>query len=392
MAPGGAPFHGGLRLMKIRAALAALVCVLVSASAAQAKVISIGEYRPSASTLTQLRSDWVDQLRAKYGNHTWAPMKFDLGDKDLKLMGLPSKKVLTSHRYKVPTAVVGGKLVPLAKLDQYLAAKQRGKKPPSGGGSTTAADGPSLVSFGGTGFFGVRPGAWLLTITDAEVGWCSAAHVYGTAISTAGHCGKTGDISTVIGVVGNKTFVGAPIPVLIDFGRYSSSTGDAGIGKDWALISVDSTWQNLMTPTMAFWGGPIGLYTHVGQLVSGDLTRGDVSVNPDPTAVQQVLHYGHGAGIGAGGTPRSGTSIANFADRFVFFGAITPGDSGSGSNVLTGDAVGDEREALGINTHIYVDSSLKTGGGYLAGTRATKVGTPTNGQLLPYPAPVPILP
>src|SRR3954465_15179179 len=141
--------------MKIRAALAALVCVLVSASAAQAKVISIGEYKPSASTLTQLRSDWVDQLQAKYGEHTWAPMKFDLGDKDLKLMGLPSKKVLTSHRYAVPTAVVGGKLVPLAKLDQYLAAKQRGKKPPSGGGST-AADGPSLVSFAGTGFFGIR--------------------------------------------------------------------------------------------------------------------------------------------------------------------------------------------------------------------------------------------
>ena len=56
------------------------------------------------------------------------------------------------------------------------------------------------------------------------------------------------------------------------------------------------------------------------------------------------------------------------------------------------DGLGDEREALGINTHIYVDASLKTGVGYLAGTRATLVGTPTNGQLLPYPAPVPILP
>ena len=123
-----------------------------------------------------------------------------------------------------------------------------------------------------------------------------------------------------------------------------------------------------------------------------DLTKGHISANPDPVAVQQILHYGHGAGIGAGGTPRSGTGIAFFSDRFVFFGAITPGDSGSGSNVLTGDNVGDEREALGINTHIYVDASLRTGVGYLAGTRATKVGTPANGQLLPYPAPVPILP
>src|SRR3954463_5503432 len=159
--------------MKVRAAVAAVVFMLVFASAAQAKVISIGEYKLSASTLNQLRGDWVSQLQGKYGNHTWAPAKFDLGDRELKLMGLPSKKVLTSHRYRTPTAVVGGKLVPLPKLDQYLAAKQRGKKPPSGGGGSTAADGPSVVSFAGTGFFGIRPGAWLLTITDAEGGWGS---------------------------------------------------------------------------------------------------------------------------------------------------------------------------------------------------------------------------
>jgi hypothetical protein len=106
-----------------RAALAALALLLLSASAAQARVISIGELKLSNAKLNQLRSDWVDQLTAKYGTHTWAPMKFDLGDRDLKLMGLPSKKVLTSHRYRTPTAVVGGKLVPLPKLDQYLAAK-----------------------------------------------------------------------------------------------------------------------------------------------------------------------------------------------------------------------------------------------------------------------------
>src|SRR3954468_23530066 len=287
--------------MKVRAAVAAVVSMLVFASAAQARVISIGEYKLSPSALTQLRSDWVDQLQTKYGNHTWAPMKFDLGDRELKLMGLPSKKVLTSHRYATPTAVVGGKLVPLAELDAYLAARQKA------GGSTTA-EGPSVISFAGTGFFGIRPGAWLLTVTPDEVGWCSMAHVYGSpgadSVSTAGHCGKTGDWGTVIGVVGNKTFEGAPIPVLIDFGKYTKSTGDAGIGRDWALIGVNSTWQNLVTPTMAFWGGPIGLFTHVGQVVSGDLTKGSISTNPDPGAVQQILHYGHGPDIGAGGTPR----------------------------------------------------------------------------------------
>jgi hypothetical protein len=107
--------------------------------------------------------------------------------------------------------------------------------------------------------------------------------------------------------------------------------------------------------------------------------------------VQQIVHYGHGLGLGPGGTPRSGTAIAWQPDHFSFFGAISPGDSGSGSNALTGDTVGANRQAAGINTHIYVDASLRTGVGTMAGTRATLVpGTLANGQLLPYPAPTPV--
>jgi hypothetical protein len=180
--------------------------------------------------------------------------------------------------------------------------------------------------------------------------------------------------------------------VLLDFGTYAASTGDAGIGKDWALISVFPQDQALVSPTMAFWGGPRGMFTSVGETVSVNLSgnQPQISTNPNPALVQQILHYGHGAGVGAGGTPRSGTSISWQADHFSFFGAITPGDSGSGSNTLLGDAPGDEREAAGINTHIYVDPSLKLGLGYLAGTRATQVrATLANGQLIPYPVPLP---
>jgi len=174
--------------------------------------------------------------------------------------------------------------------------------------------------------------------------------------------------------------------VLVDFGTYSRSTGDAGIGKDWALISVYPEDQAQVTPTMAFWGGPIGMFTTNGEVLDAN---GNIDANP--TLVQQIVHYGHGAGIGAGGTPRSGTAISWQSDNFSFFGAITPGDSGSGSNTVGGDAIGDEREAAGINTHIYVDTSLRTGVGYLAGTRATLVGaTLANGQLIPYPIPTPI--
>jgi hypothetical protein len=369
----------------------AALSLLFGASAAQARVIHIGEYKLSQSRMDQLQRNWVNQIYAHHSLGTWAPMKMTLTDRDLALMGLPPRRVLAAHHYRTPTAVYpNGRMVRLG-----AGARSGSKGKPKPGGSSTAAAGPSVASFAGTGFFGIRPGAWLLFITPDEIGWCSAAHVYGSPgayqISTAGHCGKTGQTATVIGAVGNHSEFGAQVPVLIDFGKFTSSTGDAGIGKDWALIGVDSTWQNLVTPTMAFWGGPIGMYRATGEVVSANTVQGSVSLNPNPTLVQQIVHYGHGAGIGAGGTPRSGTAINWRSTYFTAFGAITPGDSGSGSNTLTGDAVGANRQAAGINTHIYVDGSLRTGLGTFAGTRATLVrATLANGQLVPYPIPTPI--
>jgi hypothetical protein len=371
-----------------RGAMTALLLFLLAfaaATSAEARTVKVGEFKLSAKRMKALRTDWVNRIQAHYPKGSWAPMKFNLSNRDLRLMGLPSKRVLLSHHYRTPTAAYSnGKLV-------RLGARKR----PSGSASAAAA--PGLVTFAGTGFFGIRPGAWLLFINEQQgsVGWCSAAHVYGSPgayqISTAGHCGNAGDTVTMIGALSDKTFLGAPVPVLMDIGTFSSSTGDAGIGKDWALISVASQYQNLVTPTMAFWGGPIGMYTATGEVVGLDTTTGNVSVNPNPTLVQQIVHYGHGAGVGAGGTPRSGTAINWRPTYFTFFGVITPGDSGSGSNTLTGDTVGANREAAGINTHIYVDGSMKTGLGLMAGTRATLVnGTLANGQILPYPAPTPV--
>jgi hypothetical protein len=351
--------------MRPRAAFALAVLLLVVApAAAQASTTQVGEWKLPDARMAQLQQRWADRLLAQYPQGTWAPMRFELNDEDLALMGLPPKRVLLAQRYSKPTVVE-----PSGKL--------------------TALE-PGLVSFAGAGFFGIRPGAFVLLMNGGSIGWCSLAHVYGSSISTAGHCGNPGDTATVIGAVGNKTVNGLPVPVLIDFGRFSSSTGDGGIGNDWALISVDAQWRSLLTPTMAFWGGPIGTYTSTGEVVAADTTSGEVSVTPNPTLVQQVVHYGHGAGLGAGGTPRSGSAINWRSNYFTAFGAISPGDSGSGSNTLTGDAVGDNREAAGINTHIYVDGSLRTGLGTFAGTRATRVGSVTNGQILPYPAPLPV--
>ena len=379
-----------LRRVTLAVVAVSVVVLAAAGGAAQARTIRISEFRLPSAKLDTLRDRFVDRILARYPAHTWAPMKYTLTDRDLRLMGLPPKRVLLAHRYPVPTAVY-----PNGKMVRLGAKKQARKGKPGGGsGSGSPSAGPGLVTYAGAGFFGIRPGAWLLTVTNNEIGWGSMAHVYGAPgsyqISTAGHCGKAGDIATMIGAVGNHQVAGATVPVLLDFGTYSRSTGDAGIGKDWALISIASQYQNLVTPTMAFWGGPIGMYTSTGDVIGGDLNHGCCTINPNPTLVQQIVHYGHGAGIGAGGTPRSGTAITWKTDHFSFFGAITPGDSGSGSNTLTGDALGDNREAAGINTHIYVDSSLATGLGTMAGTRATQVqATLANGQLIPYPAPVP---
>ena len=349
------------------AALASTGLVAGPAAAADAtsKRLTVGEFKLPAGKLDTLRDRWVERTLSKYPSGTWAPLKFELTNKDLKLMGLPSKKVLTSRRYAKPTV-----------FDRK-----------TGRASTVE---PGLLSFAGTGYFGIRPGAWLLFISGNSIGWCSAAHVYGSPgsydISTAGHCGKAGDIATVVGVVGNRN------PVLIDFGKIARST-DGGLGKDHAMIDIAPQWQNLVTPTMAFWGGPIGVFTKTGDVASLNVSgNGSISpsVNPDPFLAQQILHYGHGTGIGAGGTPRSGTAISWRATQFMFFGLLTPGDSGSASNTLTGDSVGAVHEAAGINTHIYVDPLMRQGMGIMGGTRVTAVGTPANGLPVAVPVPTPL--
>jgi hypothetical protein len=373
----------------------ALVGLLVGGAAtADAQTIRLREYRLPATRIDALRSDWVNRLTSRYAPGSWAPMRFELSNRDLRLMGLPPRRVLLSHRYRVPTAVYpNGRMV---RLGARKAGKGGGRGG-SGSGSSTA-DAPGLVTFAGTGFFGIRPGAWLLLLNENSVGWCSLAHVYGSPgsyqISTAGHCGKPGDIGTVIGAVGNHTVNGQPVPVLLDFGSFQTSH-DGGIGNDWALLSIKPQYQSLVTPTMAFWGGPIGTYSAQGDVIDPQLTGRNptVGVDPNPTLVQQLVHYGHGTGVGAGGTPRSATAISWKQDHFMFFGAITPGDSGSGANTLTGDTLGANRQAAGILTHLYVDTLMREGFGIMAGTRATQVAAPlANGQILPYPAPVPALP
>ncbi|MDQ4095520.1 MAG: S1 family peptidase [Actinomycetota bacterium] len=374
----------------VRTILAAgLVAALLQTggTAAAAPSISITEFRPDHEALCEMRDQWIDDVLAKHEPGTWVKMKFEPTDAQLEELGLPSSKILSSRRYPTPTLVTrDGEFydVSLAQLEQAMGAGTNGIL-------------PTVASYGGTGCMGIRPGALLLSVTDNSIGWCSMAHVYGAPgnydVSTAGHCGKTGDTATVIAGFGNRG--DATGVILLDFGTYAQSH-DGGLGNDWALIDVDAAYQGLVTPTMCFWGGPRGSYEKTGSLVGITIPRRglipSVSLTPDPTLAQTIVHYGHGTGIGAGGTPRVGEAIAWGSSHFMFTGAITWGDSGSGSNTLLGDTVGANMEAAGINTHLYVDPLMRQGIGIMGGTRVTEVGTPADGQIVPYPIPLSGLP
>ena len=350
--------------------------------ASEAGSLQLSEFRVDHDAMCEVRDQWMDQILATHEEGTWAEMKFESTDEQLALMGLPSADVLTSRRYDTPTIVTkDGRFAELSN-EEFQAAMN-----------------PALAAYGGAGCLGIRPGGWLLLLSGGGIGWCSLAHVYGSAgsydISTAGHCGRTGDIATAIAAFGNRG--GLAGPVLLDFGKFATSH-DGGLGNDWALIDIYPQFQNLVSPTMCFWGGPRGIYTRTGGILTVNTKKGwqpsGVTLNPDPFLAQSIAHYGHGTGLGQGvGTPRLGQAIHWGSSHFMFFGAISPGDSGSGANTVTGDAVGANMEAAGIMTHLYVDTLMRQGLGIMGGTRATSVsGTLANGQIVPYPAPAPGLP
>lgn len=344
---------------------------------------SFDEFTVSDDALCAMRDAMIERTLATNEPGTWAPIEYSLTDGDLARMGLPSRDVLRSRSYATPTLVTSdGRFFDVSTAELEAAVQE--------------AAGPTVATYAGAGCLGIRPGAWVLLLSGGGIGWCSLAHAYGSPgaydISTAGHCGRPGDTATVIAALGNRP--GAEGAVLLDFGTFAQSM-DGGLGKDWAIIDIAPEFQGLVSPTMCFWGGPRGVYTKQGGVVEPDLAGNNpgVTINPDPLLAQAIVHYGHGTGVGAGGTPRAGTATFWGATHFMFEGAIAPGDSGSGANTLLGDTVGANMEAAGIITHLYVDPLMRQGIGIMGGTRTTAVpGTVADGQIVPYPAPAPGLP
>lgn len=362
-------------LVRAAVALTATIPLLVGSVDAAPGDLSLREFTVSHDAMCEITEQWADEVLARHPEGAWAPLELRPTDAQLAAMGLPPADVLASRRYPEPTLVTrDGRFAPVETSALEEAVQE-----------------PVLAAYAGTGCLGIRPGAWLLIIEDGGISLCSMAHVYGSPgsydISTAGHCADRGSTASVIAAIGNRGDLFGP--VVLDFGTFTSSV-DGGLGKDWAMIDIRPEYQELVTPTMCVWGGPRGIFEKEGGTVTVNWNSGEIAVNPDPALVQAVVHYGHGLAVGTGGTPRAGAAIHWDDTHFMFSGAVTPGDSGSGANTALGDTVGATMEAAGIITHIYVDPLMREGVGILGGTRTTAVpGTMANGQIVPYPVPFP---
>ena len=191
-------------------------------------------------------------------------------------------------------------------------------------------------------FLGIRPGQLIILSNNNGFSLCTSNFVFHSGasqfIGTAGHCGGVGDqVSMVFLPLG-----------LANIGQVVKSTGDAGVGNDFALISIKPSLKKYVSPSMPFWGGPTGPYTGAGA----------------PTIIK---HVGWGLGIGTGGTPRIGIgTFYNPLGAWRMVGVINLGDSGSGAEAGNGQAVGNI-------THISVQIGGSGFVGDAAGTAMQKI-------------------
>lgn len=184
------------------------------------------------------------------------------------------------------------------------------------------------------GEVGIRPGSWMISPF-----LCTMNFIFqngGTlAIGTAGHCvDRSKPVLLTLAP-------SSGVPVLVELGRVLLKR-NAGIGKDYALVEIPPEHHSWVFPTLAIVGGPCGLFTE--------------------NAPQPVAHYGHGVGIGTGGTPRAGMGFSLDsdpigvkgtdwdwdADSIIWAGMINGGDSGSGVRVGQLPAVSNLTHGIGI--------------------------------------------
>ena len=266
---------------------------------------------------------------------------------------------LDEHRWAVPLRAAP----PDWLTPQLLAAADRG--PTAAPTGAVAPDAPL------SGYVGIRPGSEMVSPSG-----CTMNFVFGSpgayTIGTAGHCAKAGQKVTLLTIAPGTP----PSPqnlVLVTIGTVKTSR-DGGIGNDFALVSIKPELQSWVFPTIAQVGGPCGTYTRQGLTSVSNPTSRLVRGTSPIEAGETIFHYGHGLGIGTGGTARAGAALYWTDRAYYWAGAVMFGDSGSAARVGTMPAAGNV-------THLVVD--LRYPGGYNAGTRITRMGTPVDSPYCP---------
>lgn len=220
-----------------------------------------------------------------------------------------------------------------------------------------AAPAQAIADLPASGYVGIRPGSQMI----APYG-CTMNFVFGSpgsySIGTAGHCvDGVGDAVTLVTVA-----PGTENPVLVEIGNVTRRV-ENGVGADFALVSIKPELQEWVFTTIPQVLGPCGAYTGDGlteQPVS--LIKGHATLD----AGEQIFHYGHGLGVGTGGTARTGHALYWEPTAFWWAGTIVFGDSGSAARVGTTSMA-----AAGDVTHLVVDT--RHVGATAAGTRITEM-------------------
>jgi hypothetical protein len=299
--------------------------------------------------------------------------------------------------------------VPLSAVDRH----------PAKGASSASATSPCLYSSGAgptSGIVpstpngverppvGIGPGTWLISLFCANVGgvpvadgfaWCTANFVFqnGTSLGlgTAGHCAAKDALgSPVTAVVQPPPEVcadgGSCAPGLYAIGTFAIAD-NGGLGNDFALIKLYPQFNSWVRPTMPVFGGPTGSY--LGGLLGtpaesiGSSSLG-ATVKLPGWSPAVVGHCGHGAVVGTGGTCRTSVGLFSASTWYAWYGASTPGDSGSGVEIL-GDYASplNAIPAAADLTHIIIsDLTVSNNGtvtegpdqpGMIAGTSMSKI-------------------
>jgi hypothetical protein len=236
-----------------------------------------------------------------------------------------------------------------------LQERTRSGRPQPAPAAAVAPDAPL------SGYVGIRPGSQMI----APYG-CTMNFVFGSpgsySIGTAGHCvDKVGEPVTLL-TIAPGTPPAVENLVLVEIGTVSKRV-DNGIGADFALVSIKPQLQDWVFPTIAQVGGPCGVYAGDGLATQQVPVQGHAAADPG----EQVFHYGHGLGVGTGGTPRTGHGLYWESKAFWWAGNVVFGDSGSAARVGT-TGLG----AAGDVTHLVIFDGRHLGA-TAAGTRAAEL-------------------